>query len=140
MATDCFLQQTPPKSCALFLLAGWVAILCPLAWLRAQVGLRDWAPHRDVVSHDRLWEHLLVELWRRNQPSEGVPACLPACLPAYLTFCLQKSSEKWRPDANPAWIGALLLPAAQRGGLGPACSTEGTWGPFVIPQCSQTGK
>lgn len=53
-----FLQKTPPppKGLGPSLAYHSIVVLCPLAWLR------DRPPHRDVVSHDRPWEHLPMEL------------------------------------------------------------------------------
>lgn len=65
MATDIvILQQALKGLCPLSATTQWH--LCPLAWLREQVGLRDWPPHRDAGSLDRPWEHLPVEPWRRT--------------------------------------------------------------------------
>lgn len=42
--------------------------------------------------------------------------CLPRLvLPVCLPTCLQKPLGKWRPDANPAWIGTSLLPTTHGG-------------------------
>lgn len=54
-------------------------------------------------------------------------ACLPACLPT----CFQKSLGKWRPDANPAWIGTSWLPTTHGGGWALPVLHEGTWDPSL---------
>lgn len=51
-----FLQYSPPKGLGPSLAYHSIVVLCPLAWLR------DRPPHRDVVSHDRPWEHSPMEL------------------------------------------------------------------------------
>lgn len=79
MVADCFCSR-PPKACDPLLPTPQLWSSAPLAWLRAQVGLRDWPPHRDVVSQDRPWEPLPVELWRTSAFHGW--SCLSACLPA----------------------------------------------------------
>lgn len=88
--------------------------------------LRDWPPHRDVVSHDRPRRTCLWNYGGHLSSKAGL-ACLPACLPT----CLQNFLGKWRPDTNPAWIGASLLPTTHEGGWALTALQEGTWDPSL---------
>lgn len=58
--------------------------------------------------------------------------CLPRLvLPVCLPTCLQKPLGKWRPDANPAWIGTSLLPTTHGGSGALPALHEGTWDPSL---------